>query len=69
MKIKTSNIIIYSIIIILLYILFNKQSSGFKNPFLRPNRKPITKPTTKPNVSRGTNNRFFKKPSAGLLSL
>ena len=32
MKIKLSNIVVYSIIIVLVYILFNRRSSGYPKP-------------------------------------
>ena len=77
MKIKTSHVILYSIIIVLLYMLLTRQSSGY-HPFLRPgmiaklgtsSRRPYIRPnepTSRPNVGRGTNNKYFK---GGLLNL
>ena len=73
---KINNLVIYSIILILVYILLNRQSSGY-NRFFKPSMlarrgtttRPITRPVitpSKPNVGRGTNNRYFR---GGLLSL
>jgi len=76
MKIKISSVVLYSIILILVYILFNRQSSGY-NRFFKPDMiarlgtstRAVTRPsepTSRPNVGRGTNNRYFR---GGLLSL
>ena len=52
MKIKASTLAIYSIIIVLLYILFNRQSSGYP----KPSRDQV--------VRTGRDAQYFASPSA-----